>query len=62
MGTSNGKILLYSLASANVEAQLEGGHKSSAVTCLSWFPGTSLFSCGGNTIAEWNVSAKKVNR
>ena len=62
MGTSNGKILLYSLATANVEAQLEGGHKSSSVTGLSWFPGTSLYSCGGNTIAEWNISSKKLSR
>ncbi|KAJ1521362.1 hypothetical protein ONE63_003038 [Megalurothrips usitatus] len=59
MGTSNGRILLYSLATAKVEGQLEGGHKSSAVTGLSWFPGTSLYSCGDCVIAEWNISEKK---
>ena len=58
IGTTNGKILMYSLASANIEAQLEGGHKSYAVTGLSWLPGTSLYSCGDTTIAEWNIEGK----
>lgn len=62
MGTSNGRILLYSLASANVEGQLEGGHRSVAITGLSWFPGTSLYSCGGDNIAEWDILGKRVKR
>ncbi|KAE8749538.1 hypothetical protein FOCC_FOCC003803 [Frankliniella occidentalis] len=60
MGTSNGRILLYSLASAGVEAQLEGGHRNSPVTGLSRYPGTSLYSCGDSTIAEWDIVGKKV--
>lgn len=60
LGTSNGRILLYSLASAGVEAQLEGGHRNSPVTGLSRYPGTSLYSCGDSTIAEWDIVGKKV--
>ncbi|KAK3922503.1 WD repeat-containing protein 43 [Frankliniella fusca] len=60
LGTSSGRILLYSVASAGVEAVLDGGHRNAPVTGLSWFPGTSLYSCGDSTITEWDISGKKV--
>ncbi|XP_034244251.1 WD repeat-containing protein 43 [Thrips palmi] len=60
IGTSNGRILLYSVASAAVEGELVGGHKSASITGLSWFPGTSLYSCGGDSIAEWDIVKGKV--
>lgn len=62
MGTASGSILLYSVASASVETQLDGGHRSCAVTGLSWFPGTSLFSCGDCTITEWNLTVGRISR
>ncbi|XP_012280196.1 WD repeat-containing protein 43 [Orussus abietinus] len=55
MGSTNGGVTLYSIASASVSMELKGGH-SGAVTALTWSESSGLFTAGeDHHIVEWNI-------
>ncbi|XP_034944637.1 WD repeat-containing protein 43 [Chelonus insularis] len=55
MGSINGKITLYDVASASVNKVLES-NQSAAITAMTWSASSGLFSAGAdNQIIEWNI-------
>ncbi|XP_077283079.1 WD repeat-containing protein 43 [Arctopsyche grandis] len=63
-GTSDGKILIYSVALAKVETILEDSSADPGdqqITCLDWNSGYGLYSCSADsTIKEWSITDNDV--
>ncbi|KAJ8707952.1 hypothetical protein PYW08_010318 [Mythimna loreyi] len=56
LGTTSGKILIYSVAQAKVETVLSNENTSSAISTLDWHRSYGLYSCNKeNNICEWNL-------
>lgn len=60
MGSTNGSITLYDIASSSVSDQLQDGHKST-VTALTWSPNAGFYSAAEDKhIVEWNLQDRSV--
>lgn len=60
MGSVNGSITLYDIATASVNTKLENGH-SSSITAITWSAGSGLYSAGqDHHIIEWNLQENAV--
>ncbi|CAH0718606.1 unnamed protein product, partial [Brenthis ino] len=61
LGTSSGKVLLYSVSQAKVETVLTDDNNKNKVQTLDWHKKYGLFSCtGDNFIQEWDLQSSKV--
>ncbi|XP_048000163.1 LOW QUALITY PROTEIN: WD repeat-containing protein 43 [Leguminivora glycinivorella] len=64
VGTTSGKILIYSVAQAKVQTVLEehiGRSQDQKITALDWNRKDGLFSCNkSNYICEWTLGASKI--
>lgn len=61
LGTSSGKVLLYSVAQAKVETVLTDDNNKNKVQTLDWHKKYGLFSCTGNNfVQEWDLQSSKV--
>lgn len=55
MGSVNGDVILYDIASGSVSKQLQNGH-TGVVTAIDWSESTGLFTAAEDRqIVEWNV-------
>ncbi|XP_063991127.1 WD repeat-containing protein 43 isoform X3 [Diachasmimorpha longicaudata] len=55
LGSVNGSVTLYDIASASVSNVLANGH-SACITALTWTPSHGLFTAGDDhQIVEWNI-------
>ncbi|KAI8433566.1 hypothetical protein MSG28_015587 [Choristoneura fumiferana] len=63
LGTTSGKILIYSVAKAKVETVLEeklGPIQDRKITCLDWTRKDGLFSCNkSNYLCHWKLDVDK---
>ncbi|XP_045781025.1 WD repeat-containing protein 43 [Maniola jurtina] len=60
LGTTSGKILIYSVSQAKLETVLN--HKDSKVASLDWHRKYGLFSCTvNNFVQEWNLQSGTVS-
>ncbi|XP_041985997.1 WD repeat-containing protein 43 [Aricia agestis] len=63
LGTTNGVILVYSIAQAKVESVLTGQKNSNVhkkVQCLDWHRKYGLISCTSSYVVEWDLSTANV--
>ncbi|XP_045457412.1 WD repeat-containing protein 43 [Melitaea cinxia] len=61
LGTSSGKILLYSISQAKVETVLKDDKKNHKIQSLDWHRKYGLFSCSNeNYIQEWDIQSSSV--
>lgn len=60
LGTTNGKVLLYSVSQAKIETVLTNTD-SNKIQSLDWHKKYGLFSCTANNIVyEWDLQESKV--
>ncbi|CAH2098916.1 unnamed protein product [Euphydryas editha] len=61
LGTSSGKILLYSISQAKVETVLKDDKKNYKIQSLDWHRKYGLFSCSNdNYIQEWDIQKSTI--
>lgn len=60
LGTSNGKVLLYSVSQAKIETVLTDSNNNRVLT-LDWHKKYGMFSCtSDNYVQEWDLQSSKV--
>ncbi|XP_021183408.3 WD repeat-containing protein 43 [Helicoverpa armigera] len=61
LGTTSGKILIYSVAQAKVETVLSNENTSTAISTLDWHRKYGLYSCNKeNNVCEWDLHSSLI--
>ncbi|KAF9408676.1 hypothetical protein HW555_011709 [Spodoptera exigua] len=61
LGTTSGKILIYSVAQAKVETVLSNENSHSGITSLDWHAKYGLYSCSKeNSLCEWDLQSSLI--
>uniref|UniRef100_A0A2A4J052 Small-subunit processome Utp12 domain-containing protein n=1 Tax=Heliothis virescens TaxID=7102 RepID=A0A2A4J052_HELVI len=61
LGTTSGKILIYSVAQAKVETILSNENTSTAISTLDWHRKYGLYSCNKeNNVCEWDLHSSLI--
>ncbi|XP_050555697.1 WD repeat-containing protein 43 [Spodoptera frugiperda] len=61
LGTTSGKILIYSVSQAKVETVLSNENSHSGITSLDWHSKYGLYSCSKeNSVCEWDLQSSLI--